>query len=143
MCYRFGGNKLKRGGHCTSNKTLFEVFQHKLPIIIIQWISVDGNSISSKFLVTVVISCRDLSNNKLENLPPHIFRNITAVDFLWVRFLLTLKIVLKILECGKYNSFLDYDNSNYNVLSEGNHEFPLKYYIQYYCIEGSNYPISL
>ncbi|PFX12185.1 Leucine-rich repeat-containing G-protein coupled receptor 4, partial [Stylophora pistillata] len=30
----------------------------------------------------MVISFRDLSNNELENLPPHIFRNVTAVEFL-------------------------------------------------------------
>ena len=42
-----------------------------------------GSSVTGEIFVTVVIIVfSDLSNNELGTLPPCIFRNITAVEFL-------------------------------------------------------------
>ena len=42
-----------------------------------------GSSVTGEIFVTVVIIVfSDLSNNELGTLPPYIFRNITAVEFL-------------------------------------------------------------
>ena len=37
---------------------------------------------SEMFVAVLIIVFRDLSNNEIGDLPPYIFRNITAVEFL-------------------------------------------------------------
>ena len=62
-------NEQKRGSNYTSKRYFLNIFYQKPPIIIF-------------FVTVVIIIFRDLSNNELRNLPPYIFRNITAIEFL-------------------------------------------------------------
>ena len=64
-----------------ASNILWTAALQKPSIFFIQWINI-GNFIIIDFYLMLLLYFRDLSNNGLGNLPPYIFKNITAVRFL-------------------------------------------------------------